>query len=136
MIFGNDTIAILEHLDTVVEGRLRKRDDVGVLLELCAQSDNADLFNNTATTGAGLWNVYRTLRRLQPGVEGYKELEREFGNLLNILRVALADVMENADDTTLQRFNDIYFGMTQGVIRNLIDLGHDLAKIKELQGKE
>jgi hypothetical protein len=41
--------------------------------------------------------------------------------------------MNNADDETLKRFDEVYFGMTQGVLRNLVDLSHDLSKIKDLQ---
>ena len=52
---------------------------------------------------------------------------------MNALREQLATLMHNADDETLKRFDEIYFGMTQGVIRNIVDLSHDLAKIKSLQ---
>ena len=41
--------------------------------------------------------------------------------------------MSSANDEVLRRFDDIYFGMSQGVMRNLVDLSHDLAKIKDLQ---
>ncbi|MBP7093357.1 MAG: hypothetical protein KBB72_04820, partial [Candidatus Kapabacteria bacterium] len=62
-----------------------------------------------------------------------RQLEEEFALQMNALREHLATLMHNADDETLKRFDDIYFGMTQGVIKNIVDLGHDLAKIKALQ---
>lgn len=133
MEIGDDTRAVLEHLDAIVEQGLRKRDDIGVVLELCAQQNNPVLFNDTTRTGTGLWKVYRTLRRLQPGTEGYTQLEREFGNLINEFREYLARIVENSDDETLKRFDDVYFGMTNGVVRNLVDLAHDLSSIKDLQ---
>lgn len=133
MEIGYDTRAVLEYLDATVEQGLRKRDDVGVVLELCAQQNNPELFNDTARTGTGLWKVYKTLRRLQPGAEGYTQLEREFGNLINEFREYLARIVENSDNETLKRFDDVYFGMTNGVVRNLVDLAHDLSSIKDLQ---
>ncbi len=133
MTLSPDTESVLAFLDEAVEGGLRKRNDVGVLLELGATHGEADLINTITTTGTGLWKVYRTLRRVQPGAEGYAQLEQEFGLQLNALRTHLAKLVEPADDVTLQRFDEIYFGMTQGVIRNLVDLGHDLARIKDLQ---
>lgn len=133
MNLSPDTESVLAFLDEAVEGGLRKRNDVGVLLELGATHGEADLINTITTTGTGLWKVYRTLRRVQPGAEGYAQLEQEFGLQLNALRTQLAELVERADDGTLQRFDEIYFGMTQGVIRNLVDLGHDLARIKDLQ---
>lgn len=133
MMLSPDTESVLAFLDEAVEGGLRKRNDVGVLLELGATHGEADLINTITTTGTGLWRVYRTLRRVQPGSDGYAQLEQEFGLQLNALRTHLAKLVEHADDATLQRFDEIYFGMTQGVIRNLVDLGHDLARIKDLQ---
>ncbi len=133
MTLSPDTESVLSFLDENVEGGLRKRNDVGVLLELGATHGESDLFNTITLTGTGLWKVYRTLRRVDAGAEGYKQLEQEFGNQLNDLRTHMAALSEHADDETLKRFDEIYFGMTQGVIRNLVDLAHDLARIKDLQ---
>lgn len=133
MQLSADTEAVLSHLDTITDGGLRKRSDVGVLLELGASTGNFELFNTILRSGTGLWKVYGALRHLAPGAEGYHQMEQEFGLQLNALREHLASMVQSADDGTLQRFDDIYFGMTQGVIRNLVDLGHDLARIKALQ---
>ena len=133
MKLSEDTEAVLTFLDTNVDGGLRKRNDVGTILELGAANNDPDTFNSITQTGTALWKVYKTLRRVEPGAEGYKQLEAEFGNQLNTLRELLAKMMEHSDDETLKRFDDIYFGMSQGVIRNLVDLGHDVSKIKDLQ---
>lgn len=133
MQLSADTLSVLDFLHDAVEGGLRKRNDVGVLLEIGAITGEADLFNSITTTGTALWKVYSTLRRITPGAEGYRLMEQEFGLQLNALREQLAQIMQHADDETLKRFDDIYFGMSQGVIRNLVDLGHDLSRIKDLQ---
>lgn len=133
MHLSDDTIAVLDFLHSTVDGGLRKRNDVGTILELGATFGEADHFNEITRTGAGMFNVYSTLRRLQPGAEGYVLLEREFALQMNTLRTLLATLITHADDATALRFDDIYFGMTQGVIRNLVDLAHDLAAIKGLQ---
>ncbi|NQW30871.1 MAG: hypothetical protein HQ472_10210 [Ignavibacteria bacterium] len=133
MQIGPDTTSVLEYLDSSVEGGLRKRNDIGVLLELGAQNSLGDTFNSIVTTGTGLWKVYGILKRLKPGAEGYSTIEIEFGNLLNEIRELLAEVINDSEDEIVQRYDDIYFGMTQGVIRNLVDLAHDLAAIKNLQ---
>ena len=133
MNLSPDTEAVLSALNDAVEGGLRKRNDIGSILELGAAANNAESVNAIVRTGTALWKVYRTLRRLQPGDEGYHQMEQEFGRQLNELREHLATIVQPADDDTLQRFDDIYFGMTQGVIRNLVDLGHDLSQIRNMQ---
>jgi len=130
-----DTIAVLDYLNDAVEGGLRKKNDVGTLLELGATHDEHELFNTLTRTGKGLWNVYGTLRRASLGSEGYAVLEREFGTLLNDLREQMALLVNHLDDEHLKRFDDVYFGMTQGVVRNVVDIAHDLAKVKDLQNE-
>ena len=133
MQLSEDTLSVLEFLDSSIEGGLRKRNDIGTILELGATHNHADLFNEISRSGTATWKVYSTLRRLQQGDQGFRQLEEEFALQMNALREHLATLMHNADDETLKRFDDIYFGMTQGVIKNIVDLGHDLAKIKALQ---
>ena len=133
MDLSPDTESVLAFLDEAVEGGLRKKNGVGTLLELGAQQNMPELINQITTTGTGLWKVYKTLRRVEPGADGYSQLEKEFGLQLNELRTHMATLVEPAGDDVLKRFDETYFGMTQGVIRNLVDLGHDLARIKDLQ---
>ena len=133
MIISADTEHVIAVLEEHSEGGLRKKNDMAVILEIAATHDEADLVMSIIRTGTGMWKVYSTLRRLQPGAEGYPQLEREFATQMNTLRQALADLSNHADDDTLKRFDDTYFGMTTGVIRNLVDLAHDLSKLKALQ---
>ncbi len=133
MQLSDDTLAVIEFLEASIEGGLRKRNDIATILELGATLGDADLFNHISRTGTATWKVYSTLRRVQPGDEGYRQLEEEFALQMNALREHLATLVNNADDDTLRRFDEVYFGMTQGVIRNIVDLSHDLAKIKALQ---
>jgi len=133
MQLSDDTRAVIEFLEASIEGGLRKQNDVATILELGATLGDADLFNRISRTGTATWKVYSTLRRVQPGDEGFRQLEEEFAIQMNGLREHLATLVNNADDETLRRFDEVYFGMTQGVIRNIVDLSHDLAKIKALQ---
>lgn len=133
MQISADTEHVIAVLEEHSEGGLRKKNDMAVILEIAATYDESTLVIDIIRTGTGLWKVYGTLRRLQPGAEGYPQLEREFATQMNTLREHLANIMQHADDETLKRFDDIYFGMTTGVIRNLVDLSHDLSKLKAMQ---
>ena len=133
MQLSDDTLHVIAVLEESAEGGLRKANDMAVILELAATFDEVELTMQLTRTGTGMWKVYSTLRRQQQGAEGYAQLEREFASQMNALREQLAQLMRHADDETLRRFDEMYFGMTQGVIRNLVDLSHDLARLKALQ---
>lgn len=133
MEISDDTRNVVAAMEEHSKGGLRKRNDIEVLLELAVSNNEVDLIMRVTRSGVALWKVYGTLRRLQPGAEGYALLEREFALQMNDLRTHLGQIMGHADDVTLKRFDDIYFGMTQGVILNLVDLGHDLSALKAIQ---
>jgi hypothetical protein len=133
MQISDDTQAVLSWLDNDEGSALRKRNDLGVLMELAATQNDAETFNRTVHTGTALWKLYSVLRKQQAGADGYANLEREFGAHLNSLRELLAQLTAHADDDIVRRFDETYFGMTQGVIRNLVDLGHDLARFASLR---
>ena len=133
MQLSEDTLAVINSLHEAIEGGLRKRNDVAVVLETAAMTNGAERFNEITRTGTGAWKVYSTLRRVRPGEEGYRLLEEEFARQINTLREHLAELLQASDDETLRRFDETYFGMTQGVLRNLVDLCHDLSCIKDLQ---
>lgn len=130
------TLAVIEHLDTLTGGNLRKKNDLSTILELCFIANNPELMNSIIFSGTALWKLFSVLKKQTPQSEGYKQLEHEFALALNELRANLTDAVENADSNTVQRFTDLYLGMTGGIIRNLTDLAYDLAKFKEMQNDQ
>ena len=81
-----------------------------------------------------MWQIYSELRRLRQGDAGFRHLEDEFMLNVNKLRFEMAELLSTADEVTFSRFDTVYFGTTQGVVRNVVDVAHDLSKIRELQG--
>ncbi|GMV53240.1 MAG: hypothetical protein D8M52_00855 [Chlorobi bacterium] len=134
MLLSADTEAVLGYLDQAVKGGFRKRSDIGVLLEVAAQRDAPGEFNAITITGATVWQIYSELRRLRQGDAGFRHLEDEFMLNVNKLRFEMAELLSTADEVTFSRFDTVYFGTTQGVVRNVVDVAHDLSKIRELQG--
>jgi hypothetical protein len=136
MNLSPDTEAVLQHLDGITNNNLRKRNDLGTILEIGAENDAFELVNTIIFSGAALWKLFNTLKKAEPGSEGYKTLEKEFANVLNDLRAQLAEIAGMADEETIKRFENVYFGMNQGVIRNLTDLAHDLGALKSVQNDQ
>jgi hypothetical protein len=136
MIISADTENVLTYLDGVAGQGLRKRNDMGVLLELAAASGAYEEMNELAFHGRYLFNIYSTLRKAAPGSEGYPTLEREFSAAAEKLRELLATVLIDADDAEVERFNANYYALTHGSLRNLVDLAHDLGVLKAVQNDQ
>lgn len=135
MQLSEDTVSVLNYLSEYTENNLRKKNDFGIILEICATYGGEDIFNRIIFTGKSLWSIYSKLRKADPSQEGIDLLKKEVERCSSEIRSYLTVILEHADTETKERFSDIYMQMTSGCLKNIIDLSHDLAKFKELQNK-
>jgi len=132
MKLSSDTEAALEFL-TTQQGELRKRNDMGVILEIAATNALIDDINNMVLVGKNVYSCYGILRKMSANDEGYKRLEHEFMTNVHVLRGHIGTVSELLPELERNRFETVYLGMTQGTVRNIVDLAHDLSALKNLQ---
>jgi hypothetical protein len=135
-MFSPDTEHVLDYLDHASGQGLRKRNDMGTLLELAAERGAHEEINELTFHGRHLFNLYTTLRRESPQATGYATLEREFSAAVETTRDCLAKALVDAGEEHVERFQSQYYAMTQGSLRNLIDLAHDLGVLKSIQNQQ
>ncbi|MBS1913221.1 MAG: hypothetical protein JST22_14630 [Bacteroidetes bacterium] len=135
MPFSEDIEHVLNFLDQAAGQGLHKRNDLGTLLELAIEFDRHEEMNELIFHGRVLHNLYGTLRRASSGAEGYAKVEHEFTAAVETLRDRLAHLLADADEEHIQRFEIHYYAATQGSLRNLIDLAHDLGVLKSVQNE-
>lgn len=135
MTFSPDTERILQYLENYAPHGLRKRSDIGVLLEVGAQIGAAQAVNNVVFTGKVVWNLYGTLRKAQGGAD-VEALQREFATHIHTLRENLLLFVANAPNDIQTRFEEVYLGVNDGTLRNLVDLACDLAQLKDVQAEQ
>lgn len=135
MKISEDTKEVVNFLGQVTGNKLRKRNDLGTLLELGASSGDAAMTNGIIFNSTKIWNLYSKIRKLTPDSEGVDLLKKEFDDAVQETLMMLKAVITEADEETRERFDDIYFQKTKGAVLNLIDLAHDLAELKKVQQK-
>jgi hypothetical protein len=137
MEISDDTLAVVAYLQEYSDNNLRKPDDLAIVLELCALQADAALAQRIITSGAALWRVYRALRRMRRGDEGYRQLEDEFTAQVNEFRLGIATALDATDEEPLlERFQAVYMELTTGALRNVVDFAHDFAYLKQLQNDQ
>lgn len=134
MVLSDDTQAIVDYLEST-DAKLRKSNDLGALLEIGAQTGAADEINAIILSGKNIWSVYGIIKKTSSNDEGFQNLEAQFMTEINTLRTAIADFLVSVSEEIYKRFEDTYLGMNQGTIRNIVDLAHDLAALKNLQNE-
>lgn len=133
MKLSNDTIEIIKFLEYTTGNNLRKKNDLGDILEIAASNGNYKIIEDLMFYGKTLWNLNFTLKRTGHSNEDFAKLQSEAISTGAILKKLLNELLDANPDIDRKRFNDIYFADSVGAFKNLVDLAHDLAKLKELQ---
>lgn len=131
---SSDTKAILEFLDYTSGNSLRKRNDLGVLLEILASHNQAEIANKLIFIGSSLW---KTVKIPNLSMESnLHNLYNEIDSLITILSELILYTIELCSEVEIKkRFEKVYLGKSRGCQLNLIDLASDLTEVKKIQNK-
>lgn len=135
MKISEDTSRVLEFLNGLSEDRLRKANDMAVLMEIAATYDGAELFASLVFTGKSIWNLFQKIKKTTGADEGAELLQRELIRSITELRQMLSEIVSYGEEDDIKRFNEIYLPDTRGTMLNIIDLSHDLMQFKNMQSK-
>ena len=133
MELSKDTLEVLEFLDYTTGGNLRKRNDLGAILEIGAMKGDYQIVEKIIFTGKYLWNLHSSLIKAGEASEGTENMKREAVDSTENLKVYLSELISDVNGFDSKRFDDVYFPNEQGAFRNLIDLAHDLSRLKDVQ---
>jgi hypothetical protein len=133
MEISKDTSEVIKFLNEITGDSLRKPGDLAVILEIGASYGFDELINDIIFTGASIWNISRSLKKATHSSEDTKPLEKEILNSAEELKRYLTDIIIYADEETNSRFQEVYLKESGGALKNIIDLSHDLAELKNVQ---
>lgn len=134
MELSKDTKHIIEFLDYTSGNTLRKRNDLGIILEILASNNQSQIANELIFYGSALWNS-ANLMKVQKDVNSSK-LETEIKSLFGVISKLICHTIELCTEISIkERFKKIYLGETTGCQLNLIDLSYDLNELKKVQLK-
>ena len=127
-----DIEVFLSHIESAGIS-LRKKTDIGLIFDYAALHNNFDQINDLIFTGKIVWNTYSALKKRNQSDEGYDLLEKQFMESVHTLRNSICQQSIGYTKEEQSRIEEIYLTMSQGTLRNIVDLAHDLSEIKNLQ---
>ena len=133
MQLSEDTLQVLSFLDYTSGNNLRKRNDLGTILEIGAATGDYETIDSIIFNGKYLWNLHILLKRENLEQDAFEKLLGEIEITVAELTKLLKKLTGSIREFDPHRFNDIYFTGDNGAFRNLIDLAHDLSRLKEVQ---
>ncbi len=131
MELSEDTLAVIDFLEQLSEGGLRKKNDIGIILEISASSGNYQLVNQIVFCGKSVYNLYKTLKRAQDSSPD--AVQNQLLQSADELKALLDSAVPAEFATERKRFEVTYLSDTSGAFANIVDLSHDLSVFKEAQ---
>lgn len=135
MELSEDTSRVVEYLDSYCNGNLRKKNDIGTILEVCATYGLHETAARLIFAGKSAWNVYSVMKKANNMDSGVELLQKEFARLAEEICSYLREILTASPSEEKERIEQIYLSGTSGSIRNIIDIAHDLAILKNLQSE-
>ncbi|MBM2816184.1 MAG: hypothetical protein HW421_2946 [Ignavibacteria bacterium] len=134
MQISTDTEEVLNFLDFASQGNLRKRADLGCILEVGARTGNPDLINKLIHHGSSIYNISTILRRDKLSDDEIINFEKEIENQFQTFFDLLVQISQESEDEAVRdRFEKIYLNDSSGARSNAIDLSFDLTILKDVQ---
>jgi hypothetical protein len=126
------TSELLSRLDTFSGNRLKRKEDLAVLLELGSSPPRDSTLEELSFHAKFLQRAHLIMQRIGTQGEGYDRLSREFGSSLDKAFSLLRNLLGGATADTRNRFDSLYLAMTQEGLSNFLALCGDLAWYKNL----
>ena len=121
MQLSEDTLQVLSFLDYTSGNNLRKRNDLGTILEIGAATGDYETIDSIIFNGKYLWNLHILLKRENLEQDAFEKLLGEIEITVAELTKLLKKLTGSISEFDPHRFNDIYFAGDNGAFRNLID---------------
>ena len=124
------TIELLSRLDAFSANRLSRRDDLGILIELAAQSGKTATLDDLSFQGKFVSKCHGIMSRIGPEGNGYDKLAAELATNLDKAKILLISLLESSTSEVRRHFEMTYLSMTPNAFRNLLALFYDLSWYK------
>jgi hypothetical protein len=124
------TVDLLETLDAASRGQLKRREDLGVLLELGSQPGRASTLEELAFHAKFLTRALGIMQRIGRDGTGYERVEAEFTASTSVARGHLQALLDGAPEDVRERLASTYLTMSASGIGNLMELMNDLSWYK------
>jgi len=130
MELSTSTSALLDDLEALSGNGLRRRTDLGVLMEIALRGGSADLLGQLSFTAKFLSRTYGIMERIGRDATGYANLEHEFRVNTEKGRRLLTMLVSTAPLDVRHHVSTAYLAMRPESLQNFLSLCHDLSWYK------
>jgi hypothetical protein len=131
MELSPSTLELLRVLENMSGSRLRRREDLGTLVELATRYQLNTTLEELVFQAKFISKSYGIMKRIGKGGEGYERLSKEFsGSIRNAIELTRA-LVQAAPEDVRSHFAERYFPLTTDGVEEFLALANDLRRYKD-----
>lgn len=133
MTFTAETEQLLTSLDNLSGGKLRHRNQLGILVECAQRSNQQETLDDLSFQAKFAARTYGIMKRVGPGGDGYDRLTAAFTESVAKATGFMQSLLQSAPDQTREEFSGKYLSQTHEGLEDLLGLFQDLSWYKNWQ---
>jgi hypothetical protein len=126
MELGPSTLELLRALDAMSGGRLRRKEDVGTLVELANRYQMSTTLEELVFEAKFISKSHGMMTRVGRDGEGYERLSKEFTGSIHRAIALTRTLVQVAPEDVRSHFDARYFPITTGGLEEFLLLADDL----------
>jgi len=123
-----NTANLVEEINVFSEQKLKRKDDLKILLEMSFKNEKSALLENLLFTAKYIRGLERVLKKgsMNPEISNIEQIKQDYTNNIKKLIDQIKELISFADTEVNSYFEERYFKLTQEGFQSLSELLEDL----------
>jgi len=123
-----NTANLVEEINVFSEQKLKRKDDLKILLEMSFKNEKSALLENLLFTAKYIRGLERVLKKgsMNPEISNIEQIKQDYTNNIKKLIDQIKELISFADTEVNSYFEEKYFKLTQEGFQSLSELLEDL----------
>jgi len=123
-----NSVNFLDEINNFSGQKLKKKNDLRIVIEICYDNDNLVLLENLSFTAKYIRGLERVLKKgnMNQEISNLEQIKQDYINNINKSVEQLKEIVNFAASEVKNYFEETYFKLTQDGFKNLSELHEDL----------
>ena len=123
-----NTANLVEEINVFSEQKLKRKNDLKILLEMSFKNEKSALLENLSFTAKYIRGLERVLKKgsMNPEISNIEQIKQDYTNNIKKLIDQIKELISFADTEVNSYFEEKYFKLTQEGFQSLSELLEDL----------
>ena len=123
-----NAINFAAEIDSFSEQRLKRKDDLKTIIEICFKNEKPELLEDLSFTAKYIRGLERVLKKgsMNPEISNLEQVKQDYMNNINKSVEQLKEIISLTDVNTKNYFEETYLKLTHEGFKNLCELHEDL----------